>query len=123
MAYRTSWRVCVPTCFFFRAEDGIRDVAVTGVQTCALPILGRLQRAQRLLVVPQTQVDKCDGESCVAGRAALERRQDTLRLGALAGAPGYVPEDPREVGRVASQSRHLSSLRQRLGVAPLPGER
>src|SRR2546429_3404021 len=27
--------------FFFQAEDGIRDVAVTGVQTCALPILRR----------------------------------------------------------------------------------
>src|SRR5256884_5984705 len=27
--------------FFFQAEDGIRDVAVTGVQTCALPILER----------------------------------------------------------------------------------
>src|SRR2546429_1604942 len=27
-----------PCCFFFQAEDGIRDVAVTGVQTCALPI-------------------------------------------------------------------------------------
>src|SRR5439155_18094130 len=25
--------------FFFRAEDGIRDGHVTGVQTCALPIL------------------------------------------------------------------------------------
>src|SRR2546422_5558053 len=24
--------------FFFQAEDGIRDVAVTGVQTCALPL-------------------------------------------------------------------------------------
>src|SRR2546422_144366 len=27
--------------FFFQAEDGIRDVAVTGVQTCALPISAR----------------------------------------------------------------------------------
>src|SRR5256885_5669951 len=26
--------------FFFQAEDGIRDYKVTGVQTCALPILG-----------------------------------------------------------------------------------
>src|SRR5690606_39634290 len=26
-------------CFFFQAEDGIRDFHVTGVQTCALPIL------------------------------------------------------------------------------------
>src|SRR5256885_13182050 len=28
------WRI-----FFFQAEDGIRDYKVTGVQTCALPIL------------------------------------------------------------------------------------
>src|SRR5256885_1397251 len=27
--------------FFFQAEDGIRDYKVTGVQTCALPILGK----------------------------------------------------------------------------------
>src|SRR5688572_32659630 len=26
--------------FFFQAEDGIRDLTVTGVQTCALPIFG-----------------------------------------------------------------------------------
>src|SRR5256886_3481279 len=27
-----------PGFFFFQAEDGIRDLTVTGVQTCALPI-------------------------------------------------------------------------------------
>src|SRR5215203_5361669 len=27
--------------FFFQAEDGIRDIGVTGVQTCALPICHR----------------------------------------------------------------------------------
>src|SRR6266436_8202736 len=32
--------------FFFQAEGGIRDVAVTGVQTCALPI-ARPRRATR----------------------------------------------------------------------------
>src|SRR5574344_2359536 len=26
-------------CFFFQAEDGIRDDLVTGVQTCALPLM------------------------------------------------------------------------------------
>src|SRR3989449_4020118 len=31
--------------FFFQAEDGIRDVAVTGVQTCALPISGSVAAA------------------------------------------------------------------------------
>src|SRR5207253_7915095 len=30
---------CVFFFFFFQAEDGIRDGHVTGVQTCALPIL------------------------------------------------------------------------------------
>src|SRR2546427_6474056 len=31
---------CVRFFFFFQAEDGIRDLTVTGVQTCALPISG-----------------------------------------------------------------------------------
>src|SRR5690606_40694994 len=31
--------------FFFQAEDGIRDFHVTGVQTCALPILGPRHRS------------------------------------------------------------------------------
>src|SRR5688500_19932383 len=34
--------------FFFQAEDGIRDYKVTGVQTCALPILPVGLRRQRL---------------------------------------------------------------------------
>src|SRR6266853_3775956 len=33
--------------FFFQAEDGIRDLTVTGVQTCALPISGTSPRAGR----------------------------------------------------------------------------
>src|SRR5690606_39311386 len=33
--------------FFFQAEDGIRDFHVTGVQTCALPILARTIRCAR----------------------------------------------------------------------------
>src|SRR5258707_5172933 len=43
-AFFTSWflqSVIIVRCyffFFFQAEDGIRDIGVTGVQTCALPI-------------------------------------------------------------------------------------
>src|SRR6266404_6448526 len=43
--------------FFFQAEDGIRDKPVTGVQTCALPILirpasaGALTQGRGLAVV------------------------------------------------------------------------
>src|SRR2546430_8556650 len=33
--------VCLYFFFFFQAEDGIRDLTVTGVQTCALPISHR----------------------------------------------------------------------------------
>src|SRR3989449_1176084 len=37
-ARRVAEEVLLDFFFFFQAEDGIRDVAVTGVQTCALPI-------------------------------------------------------------------------------------
>src|SRR5205809_5510255 len=40
--------------FFFQAEDGIRDVAVTGVQTCALPIYD--------MVLPPGQGSKPGGQ-------------------------------------------------------------
>src|SRR5206468_6192148 len=36
--------------FFFQAEDGIRDLIVTGVQTCALPISKRI--AEQPLELP-----------------------------------------------------------------------
>src|SRR2546430_6039498 len=35
--------------FFFQAEDGIRDLTVTGVQTCALPISAAPPRGRRIL--------------------------------------------------------------------------
>src|SRR2546429_4350260 len=41
--------------FFFQAEDGIRDVAVTGVQTCALPICHVIGIVAPQLA-PQTEV-------------------------------------------------------------------
>src|SRR5205809_3444121 len=37
-AKRVLGKTVIWVVFFFQAEDGIRDVAVTGVQTCALPI-------------------------------------------------------------------------------------
>src|SRR2546430_10957374 len=40
-------------CFFFQAEDGIRDLTVTGVQTCALPIWGENTRLRSLLGLGQ----------------------------------------------------------------------
>src|SRR5699024_313883 len=42
--YVTSYSPVATSCrfFFFQAEDGIRDRNVTGVQTCALPILNNI---------------------------------------------------------------------------------
>src|SRR5256886_8567916 len=37
----TVTKIIVTRVFFFQAEDGIRDLTVTGVQTCALPISER----------------------------------------------------------------------------------
>src|SRR6266550_3699741 len=50
--------------FFFQAEDGIRDVAVTGVQTCALPIL-----AWRAVVSARALRSASAAGSVVPGRA------------------------------------------------------
>src|SRR2546430_12199808 len=39
--------------FFFQAEDGIRDLTVTGVQTCALPISAGERAFDDALGLPQ----------------------------------------------------------------------
>ena len=41
--------------FFFQAEDGIRDKLVTGVQTCALPILKSQVAEARVVIGAATQ--------------------------------------------------------------------
>src|SRR5256886_3628492 len=57
--------------FFFQAEDGIRDLTVTGVQTCALPI-SRLSRTARGVQVKLNQVYAALGgfflKNCPAGQ-------------------------------------------------------
>src|SRR2546429_6966610 len=47
--------------FFFQAEDGIRDVAVTGVQTCALPIYGDLPEEGLRQADHEAEADRDDG--------------------------------------------------------------
>src|SRR5437879_8508091 len=59
--------------FFFQAEDGIRDTSVTGVQTCALPILNvvRGRRPDRR----QRHSDDCRGTPAPRHRRADHRPQ------------------------------------------------
>src|SRR2546427_1630859 len=59
--------------FFFQAEDGIRDLTVTGVQTCALPIscLFRIARpapAQRGAVAPDRAAARSARSACARAR-------------------------------------------------------
>src|SRR2546429_2551971 len=61
--------------FFFQAEDGIRDVAVTGVQTCALPI----SNPQSLLQAAQSGGQTHEGG---AHRVRAETADDPQRDGA-----------------------------------------
>src|SRR2546429_5382696 len=44
--------------FFFQAEDGIRDVAVTGVQTCALPISTEILPLQHACSLPLADAER-----------------------------------------------------------------
>src|SRR5690606_39386153 len=53
--------LCHDICFFFQAEDGIRDFHVTGVQTCALPICERRH---------WLELAKTNAEYALAGRLA-----------------------------------------------------
>src|SRR2546430_13757106 len=90
-------RVCMTVVlffFFFQAEDGIRDLTVTGVQTCALPICGR-----RGYLAPH-----CDGPPSVfetsaagTGRDAIPDRVRESRPPHV--GPGESRSEERRVGK------------------------
>src|SRR6266568_8281000 len=72
-------------CFFFQAEDGIRDGTVTGVQTCALPICGELTPHEAVRLEKQQQhiareekrdMAKHGGHLTKAEQAKLNREQN-----------------------------------------------
>src|SRR5690349_23454973 len=62
--------------FFFQAEDGIRDLYVTGVQTCALPISASAHRT----TVPALPGSRTSAQSASrVGRCASTSARDTDR--------------------------------------------
>src|SRR5690349_24150648 len=71
--------------FFFQAEDGIRDLYVTGVQTCALPILWLsfdLQHLQQLRSkLSHTLSIIRRGEIAIADSKKLLARSEERRVG------------------------------------------
>src|SRR5690606_39884058 len=78
--------------FFFQAEDGIRDFHVTGVQTCALPIL--LRCVWNFAAPPPGGRDALHARTRAEGRALL--RQGAVTVGAVAASAVAV-----EIGRAS----------------------
>src|SRR5256886_6017309 len=68
---RVSAPVPSESCCFFQAEDGIRDLTVTGVQTCALPI--------SVVAAPDgsTAIWHCRQRKCTASRSASSSTRTT----------------------------------------------
>src|SRR3989449_8154256 len=71
--------------FFFQAEDGIRDVAVTGVQTCALPILTRRLQCQ----TPSGEQESGVRKTCAPGTIGCRGRAFTVTARYAAPAPRF----------------------------------
>src|SRR3989454_11000786 len=103
--------------FFFQAEDGIRDYKVTGVQTCALPILAHLVglpakhlRVHRL----HEGVHAIEALWCRAGRQPFEIAVGTRDIAVRAG---------RDVDDDFATLRHESDLPRADTLQPSNGSR
>src|SRR2546430_4513775 len=84
--------------FFFQAEDGIRDLTVTGVQTCALPISEpEIANSQiRRFLILHKELDADDGE--LTRTRKVRRSYIGERYGALVDAL-YQRSEERRVGK------------------------
>src|SRR5947209_12159636 len=65
--------------FFFQAEDGIRDIGVTGVQTCALPI-SPMPQAARPWGLPASHSASQSFSPCSTGTYSSHPRSPTYEM-------------------------------------------
>src|SRR3712207_7226949 len=85
--------------FFFQAEDGIRDIGVTGVQTCALPIPHPGDRRPRRAGFRRLRIGRDPGLSRREdGKADSRRSQGPEPRHAVADVPDGRSEE-RRVGK------------------------
>src|SRR5436305_2752369 len=84
--------------FFFQAEDGIRDADVTGVQTCALPILLPLFHVHGLLTAINTVLASASGILLLPKFDSAEVLQHFKEATVFMGVPTHRSEE-RRVGK------------------------
>src|SRR2546422_8491700 len=100
--------------FFFQAEDGIRDVAVTGVQTCALPISRAAPHVGGDLAgeVEQIVIDEEEPAEPVALDEPQLLGEPPLRLAAVQGVDRIALFEPRaaQLGEGPGGGRALRSV-------------
>src|SRR2546430_3421712 len=85
--------------FFFQAEDGIRDLTVTGVQTCALPIYARV-------VGPRSPPRALARDGQVRPSAARLARVERPRVrGAARGLHRGPDQGSSKIGRASCRGR------------------
>src|SRR5207245_4543009 len=80
--------------FFFQAEDGIRDATVTGVQTCALPILMNACAIPELMLGLDSAIQAGDTDKV---RRLEQRLQEFIEW--LNRFPAPVRSEERRVGK------------------------
>src|SRR5256886_3778103 len=103
------------SCFFFQAEDGIRDLTVTGVQTCALPIYLRtpLQQAGDEGEQPAPRAVRVErGEPHLPVEPRLMRRHEAWPAGHVAGLPRSEERRVGEEGRSRWSPDHLKKKKK-----------
>src|SRR5207302_7786611 len=94
--------------FFFQAEDGIRDFHVTGVQTCALPILWDVATGQDVLLLRGQPPRSGDG----GHNPVLAWSPDGQRLAAMNWNGSVSVWDRSEERRVGKECRYRWALYQ-----------
>src|SRR2546430_7935159 len=87
--------------FFFQAEDGIRDLTVTGVQTCALPISPSDKRKLRATVERAFPAEALP-EALVVGEAPDE---ESCKLAHVLGGRRWTEVPRSEERRVGKECR------------------
>src|SRR5688572_33085842 len=82
--------------FFFQAEDGIRDLTVTGVQTCALPISLEAQQRPRAVKITEFLEKYAPDPHAALHRVAL---RTGIPLGTLRKPEQLERSEERRVGK------------------------